>query len=93
MLPEELREAERAAHEALLRQFSQTSDRLASAYAGGAPPDTVQTMGPATVEMGMQASPHDLYFREPDLGFAIEHDRQLRVEPLVSPTWGTCNSK
>ena len=62
MLSEELREAERAAHEALLRQFSQTSDRLASAYASGAPPATVQTMGPATVETGMQASPHDLTF-------------------------------
>ena len=49
----------------------------------------VQTMAPETADRVVQAGPHDLLFREPDLGFRMEQDAQLRGRALaVSHVFG-----
>ena len=42
------------------------------------PVAAVQTMGPVTVASGIQASPHDTGFQEPDYRIALENDSRLQ---------------
>ena len=51
------------------------------------PDSAAQTMRPMTSEFGLQASPHDVRFSEPDLRFTLEaFDSVVRSEGQPSST-------